>query len=109
MKQTISLILSLFLFTSTICVAQTDGKSLAIEGLKYYNGKVVEKNLEKAAGFFRQSAEAGDMVGQYFLGYCYFNGEGVEEDEGKARYWYHRAADNGNEDAKEALVRLLEQ
>ena len=43
MKQTISLILSLFLFTSTICVAQTDGKSLAIEGLKYYNGKVVEK------------------------------------------------------------------
>ena len=67
MKQTISLILSLFLFTSTICVAQTDGKSLAIEGLKYYNGKVVEKNLEKAAGFFRQSAEAGDMVFPWLL------------------------------------------
>lgn len=160
---------------------QPDGKSLAIEGLKYYNGRVVAQNFQQAATYFRQSAERGDMVGEYFLGLCYFNGEGVAQnyseafkwydksakqgcaqalcelgycyymgngvepdpqkafelyeqsankgypkaqyylgdcyfngegvdaDESKAKYWYHKAADQGNEEAKEALVRLLEE
>lgn len=69
----------------------------------------VDVDQKKAVELYEQSANKGYPKAQFYLGDCYFNGEGVEEDEGKARYWYHRAADNGNEDAKEALVRLLEQ
>ena len=72
-------------------------------------GQGVSSDARKAFELYEQSANKGYAKAQYYLGDCYFNGEGVDADESKARFWYHKAADQGNEDAKEALVRLLEE
>ena len=55
-------------------------------GSLYYNGDVVERNLEKAKYWFEKSAEQGDSDAQVSLGSMYLYGEGVEQDLEKARY-----------------------
>jgi len=49
-------------------------------GLMYLNGEGVAKNTQTAFGYFTQAAEAGDITGQYWLGYCYENGIGTAKD-----------------------------
>ena len=49
-------------------------------GLMYLNGEAVAKNTQTAFGDFTQAAEAGDITGQYWLGYCYENGIGTAKD-----------------------------
>lgn len=49
-------------------------------GLMYLNGEGVAQNVQTAFAYFTQAAEAGDITGQYWLGYCYENGVGTEKD-----------------------------
>ena len=69
-------------------------------GSLYYNGDVVERNLEKAKYWFEKSAEQGDSDAQVSLGSMYLYGEGVEQDLEKARYWIEKSVEQGNSNAQ---------
>ena len=53
-----------------------------------------------AFSWYQKSVENGNIIGQYYLGYCYEYGIGIEKDEKKSIYWYEEAFKNGNIDAK---------
>lgn len=69
-------------------------------GSLYYNGDVVERNLEKAKYWFEKSAEQGDSDAQVRLGSMYLFGEGVKQDLEKARYWIEKSVEQGNSHAQ---------
>ena len=73
-------------------------------GLHYYRGLIVEKNQPQALKLWYQSAKQNYSLAQYYLGLAYFLGEGVQADALMARRWYQVAADNGNSQAKQALL-----
>ncbi len=52
----------------------------------------VAQNFEKAAVWFRESAEQGVANARYNLGVLYHQGLGVERDLGRALFWYREAA-----------------
>lgn len=64
--------------------------------LYYYEGHGYERNLQKAAQWFRYAAEMGYASAQRNLGDCYLKGEGVLQDNKQAFYWYKQAADKQN-------------
>jgi len=61
----------------------------------YSNGLGVEIDNEKAAEWYRRSAEQGNSSSQNNLGVCYSNGRGVNQDKAKAAEWYRKAAEQG--------------
>lgn len=61
-----------------------------------YNGLGVQKNIDEAFNYFKQSAEKGDNAGQLMLGQAYLCGEGTNIDDNKAIYWYEKASLSGN-------------
>ena len=60
-------------------------------GLKAYSVGDYEAALEE----WRPSAEQGDALAQYNLGFMYSNGEGVPQDYAEAVKWYRMAAEQG--------------
>ena len=44
---------------------------------------------------FQVSAEKGDVIAQYAIGWMYDNGEGVSQDDSRAFDWYKKAAEQG--------------
>src|ERR1039458_1334583 len=48
---------------------------------------------EKAAFWNRKSAELGEPVAMYNLGFCYLNGTGLEKNEREAVKWYRKGAE----------------
>lgn len=64
--------------------------------LYYYEGHGYERNLQKAAQWFRYAADMGYVSAQRNLGDCYLKGEGVLQDDKQAFYWYKLAADKQN-------------
>lgn len=61
----------------------------------YYYGDAVNKDLSKAAEWYRKAAEQGYADAQYHLGTMYSNAKGVPLDSAKAIRWYHKAAEQG--------------
>lgn len=61
-------------------------------GLLYDNGVGVERDLARAAEWYRRAAEAGDRTAQSYLGEMYARGHGVETDYAEAVEWYRKAA-----------------
>ena len=57
-------------------------------------------NYKEAARIWKDYAEQGDYIAQYWLGMRYYDGEGVEQDYRQAAKWYQKAAEQGNEDAQ---------
>lgn len=73
-------------------------------GMLYFSGKRgVEKNLETAVDWTRESAEQGYAEAQNTLAYFLDYGLGTKLDESLAALWYQRAADNGNLNALNEL------
>ncbi|RGB28202.1 hypothetical protein C1646_819278 [Rhizophagus diaphanus] len=66
---------------------------------RYYNGKGIEKNLEKAFHWYQKAAENGYTGAMNNLAYMYYNGEGTEKNLEKTFHWYQKAAENGDEKA----------
>ena len=64
-------------------------------GNMYATGKGREKNMRKAAYYYRLAAEQGNKYAQHNLGFCYWDGTGVERDRDEAVKWLRRAADQG--------------
>lgn len=75
-------------------------------GDRYYYGKGVEQDYEKAVYWYKLSAEQGVKLAQYNLAGCYELGRGVEQSIEKALEWYRKAAEKGVREAKRAVKRL---
>ncbi len=74
---------------------QGDSKAQNRLGFCYYNGVNIEKNLEKAFGWYLKAAEQMDAIAQYKTGNMYYQGKGVEQDYTKAVKWLSMAAAQG--------------
>lgn len=73
------------------------------------NGQGVVKDETQASRWFKLSANQNFAVAQYYLGLLYVNGQGVKKNMDEAIKWFKRAAQNGDEDAKDLLRRILYQ
>lgn len=76
------------------------------QGLKYYKGDGVGKNLKKAAQLFKKSAEQGNAEAQYYLGVCYYEGQGVTKNITLAKSWLQKAAEQNNKDSIQLLDKI---
>jgi len=65
-------------------------------GDKYYYGRGVPKDLERAVYWYTKAAEQGQIEAQFYLGDSYYNGKGVPRDLERAVYWYTKAAEQGH-------------
>ena len=59
----------------------------------YYDTK---QEYDKAAYWYKKSAEQGVAKAQCNLGGCYGRGQGVEQNHQQEVYWYTKAAEQGN-------------
>lgn len=66
-------------------------------------GKIMDYDLESAAGWFFRAAEQGHPGAQFNLGLMYAEGHGVPQDAAKAAEWFAKAAEQGNVDAQNNL------
>ena len=73
-------------------------------GICYAYGFFVEKDMEKAAYWFRKAARNGFHVAQFNIGNCYYHGNGVTKDRELAFYWYNKAYEQGLVIANEILT-----
>lgn len=62
-----------------------------------------------AASLFRKSADAGNALAAYNLGYCYEHGIGVPTSAEQAALWYRRSATIASEPALRELAAMGEQ
>ncbi|MDQ3198414.1 MAG: protein kinase [Verrucomicrobiota bacterium] len=69
-----------------LCAAAARGRAHAMSevGLRYSNGAGVERDFVKAAQWFQQAVEAGDVSAGTLLAECYLLGKGVTKNETKA-------------------------
>lgn len=65
-------------------------------GKRFYQGKVVPKNLPEAYKWIKKSADQGHYPAQNLLGLMYSYGLGMKSDPEKAIYWYTLAAKQGD-------------
>lgn len=71
-------------------------------GSLYDIGEDVNKDLKKAAQWYRRAAEQGEVAAQYNLAIMYDMGEGVEKDIVQAYVWMATAEMFGYQGAKES-------
>lgn len=77
-----------------------DSVAIYLLGKAYDNGEGTVQNLEKAARYYIQAAEAGYPQAQADAGWLYIRGyKGVAKDEAKAVKYLKDAVDAGNADA----------
>lgn len=72
------------------------------EGDNYY----IQKKYEQAKNSYEKAALLGYTKAQYKVGLMYEQGLGCDKNYVKAIEWYEKAANNGNESAKNALIRI---
>lgn len=77
-------------------------------GMMYRRGRVVAKNLAKAAEWFGKAAAQGSAEAQYRLGQLYRAGRGMERDLQQARTLFAMAAEQGLPAAQYELGRLCQ-
>jgi len=82
---------------------------MADYGLLVYQGYSASKSQEKAAEWFRKSAEAGDSEGQFLYAFTLAKGEGVEQDFEGAYYWVLKSEESGVDDYDEDRRKLRER
>lgn len=73
-------------------------------GLRYLDGKDIQKDEVKAFEWFKKAAEQGHSKAQCALGYCYNKGQGIQKDEKKGVEWYSKSAEQGYDNAQKNLA-----
>src|SRR5699024_1386846 len=68
-------------------------------------GDGVEQNFERAAYWYRKSADQGEADAQFGLGSLYEDGSGVAKDAAEAAKWYRLAAEQGDAEAQFKLAK----
>ncbi len=75
-----------------------------ITGLRYHLGLGYSQNQKEAVHFYRKSANQGDALAQFTMGFCHENGIGGVVKDGKETVRWHRlAAEQGNALAQSTL------
>lgn len=70
--------------------------------------KQLERDYTKAVKWWRKGADKGDHDSQCYLSHCHRHGEGVRKKRPCCRTdWYMKSADQGNDNAKFALGKML--
>lgn len=69
----------------------------AQEGVRYYTGKDVEKDIDKGLALMRKSAKAGCGFGQFMLGMALLE-QGGPKNEVEAVEWLEKAVESGEND-----------
>jgi hypothetical protein len=64
------------------------------------NGRCVQKDLVRAAEYYRLSAEQGNASAQFNFGFCLAKGDGVAQDLIRAAEYYRLSAKQGNAAAR---------
>ena len=59
-------------------------------------GWPVDRDYQKAFGYYLQSAKLGYVKGQYKVAECYSHGKGVKKNKEEASAWYEKAEKNGH-------------
>jgi TPR repeat protein len=81
-----------------------DRSSQLLLGSLYEEGKQnLQKNLKKAAQWYRKAADQGDAQAQYNLGLLYEEGKGMPQDYYAAAQWYQLAVDESLSEAQNNL------
>ena len=62
-------------------------------------GQGVPQDYKEAVKWYRLSAEQGDAVAQFNLGFMYGKGLGVPQDYVSAHMWWNLSGSNGHKDA----------
>ena len=75
---------------------QGDARAQTELGVRYENGRGLERDYAAAVSWFRRAAEQGYAAAQTELGYAYERGRGVMQDHAEAVRWYRRAAEQGH-------------
>ena len=87
--------------------ASGDGAAEYTLATDYAEGRVVPRDLERAAKLYAKAADKGIAPAQYRLGALYEKGLGVAQDKARAQRLYQQAADAGNPRAMHNLAVLL--
>jgi TPR repeat protein len=64
------------------------------------------KNNNQAMVYFKQAAEAGDLIAQTYVGFLYERGKGIDHDYAAALKWYKLAATKGYMPAQDLIGRM---
>lgn len=83
-----------------IYASHGDAKAQYLLGLMYAMGKGTSQDLDKAAIWYKKSAEGGNAEAQYQLGSMYDTGKGQPQSFTKALFWYNKAAGQEHTSAK---------
>ncbi len=75
---------------------QNDPAAIFEIARRYTNGIGTEKNLEKAAVWYKQAANLGYVPAQYLIGNFNEKGIGIPKDRTMPEAWYEQAAENGH-------------
>src|SRR5437870_2773979 len=65
-------------------------------GDKYFVGREVPKDDQRALSWYRKAADAGNADAMCKVGWMYDAGRGVAKDAAQAVAWYTKAANGGN-------------
>ncbi|MEM8749826.1 MAG: peptidoglycan-binding protein [Pseudomonadota bacterium] len=84
--------------------ATGDDKALFHLGMRYSEGKDVQRNMTESAKWFEAAANQGFAPAQYSIGSLYEKGIGVSRDINTAAAWYEKAAAAGNARAMHNLA-----
>ena len=74
-------------------LCEGEPKSQTNIGWLYHQGLSVEKDLEKAAEWYRKAAEQEYVIAQHNLGTMYEHGWGIEQSYAEAVKWYQFGVD----------------
>ena len=75
-------------------------------GVLYDEGAGIERDLIKAAEWYRKAADRGFVDAQINLGMMYYQGQGFTRDLVEAAKWFRRAATQGDREAAGYLERI---
>lgn len=100
--------LILLLASGAAPAVQIDPEPLGIRkmAMVYEHGRGVPQDLRQAYRLYCQSAQLGDAISAYNIGFMYFNGRGLARHHGKAVYWFSKAAAAGDGFSKQLLKRF---
>ena len=75
-------------------------------GVMFDEGAGIDRDLGKAAEWYRKAADQGFVDAQINLGMMYYHGQGFTCDHAEAAKWFRRAAGQGDREAAGYLEQL---
>ena len=91
----------------TLAVGQDATEAFVAIGLVYETGGPgIVRDPNKAAAYYLEAANRGNLDGMFNLAEKYERGEGLPLNVAAAIAWYKRAADEGDRQARTAYERL---